>query len=186
MSLWDIPKTLIWAHLGLWRPLEASRGQPKQKLAPSAAGVKRRRRQAPQHGSQQEARGPSAARVTSAHPGPAVVYIYVFDHPEGTATVKCMCMCMCIYGVWCRAVMGICGIIMFFGVCTRELTTIKDLQWTDDTEVNAENFKKLKAVASSNWVEGWKNQVASAKNRKKYRDSKKEKISMQVCVRSKT
>ena len=56
---------------------------------PSAAGAKRRRLQVPQapsaagvlqHGSQQEARGPSAARVMSAHPQGC---IYVFDHPEG-------------------------------------------------------------------------------------------------------
>ena len=47
--------------------------EPQAPQAPSAAGVL-------QHGSQQEARVPSAARVTSAHPQGC---IYVFDHPEG-------------------------------------------------------------------------------------------------------
>ena len=31
------PKPLIWAHLGLWQPLEASRGQTKQTLVGSKA-----------------------------------------------------------------------------------------------------------------------------------------------------
>jgi hypothetical protein len=52
-----------------------------------------RRRQAPQHGSHQEARGPSAARVTSVHPQGC---IYVFDPPEGKATVKCVCVYVCM------------------------------------------------------------------------------------------
>ena len=28
----DIPKTVIWAHLGLWGPLEAIRGQTRQTM----------------------------------------------------------------------------------------------------------------------------------------------------------
>ena len=32
ITLWDIPKTLIWAHLGLWKPPEACRGQTKQTM----------------------------------------------------------------------------------------------------------------------------------------------------------
>jgi len=32
MSLRDVPKTLIWAHLGLWRLLGASRGKTRQTI----------------------------------------------------------------------------------------------------------------------------------------------------------
>ena len=70
--------------------------------ASSAAGAKHGS-QVLQHGSQQEARGPSAARVTSAHPQ-GCTYMCSITR-RGKATVKCMCVyvcvcvcvCMCMY-----------------------------------------------------------------------------------------
>ena len=96
----------------------AKRRRRQAPQAPSVTGTKRRRRQAPRHGSRQEARGPSAARVTSAHPQGS---IYLFDHPEGKATVKCVCVyvsgwvspgsrpCAGVYGCLCVC-LRVCGV----------------------------------------------------------------------------
>jgi len=56
-----------------WRQAPQAPSAAGTPQAPSAAGVL-------QYDSQQEVRGPSAARVTSDHPQGC---IYVFDHPEG-------------------------------------------------------------------------------------------------------
>ena len=62
--------------------------------------VKRRRRQAVQHGSQQEARGPSAARVTSAHPQGRIYILCLITRrgrrPLSVSVCMCKCVCVCV------------------------------------------------------------------------------------------